>query len=60
LLVLPLYVPVLIFGAGAVDAVRGGLSAAPHLALLTACLLVAAVGVPLAVAAAVRIAVESP
>jgi hypothetical protein len=36
------------------------LSAAPHLALLTACLLVAAVGVPLAVAAAVRIAVESP
>jgi len=60
LLVLPLYVPVLIFGAGAVEAVRGGLSAAPHLSLLAACLLVAAVGVPWAAAAAVRIAVESP
>ena len=34
LLVLPLYVPVLIFGAGSVDAVRAGLSASPHLSLL--------------------------
>jgi len=60
LLVLPLYVPVLIFGAGAVEAVRGGMSAVPHLSLLAACLLVAAVGAPWAAAAAVRIAVESP
>jgi heme exporter protein B len=58
LLVLPLYVPVLIFGAGAVDAVRGGLAATPHLALLGACLLVAAVGAPLAAATSVRIALE--
>lgn len=58
LLVLPLYVPVLIFGAGAVEAVRGGLSATPHLSLLAACLLVAAVGAPWAAAAAVRIALE--
>ena len=34
LLTLPLYVPVLIFGAGAADAVRAGLSASPHLSLL--------------------------
>lgn len=58
LLILPLYVPVLIFGAGAVEAVRGGLSAAPHLALLGACLLVALVGAPLAASAAVRIALD--
>jgi heme exporter protein B len=49
---------VLIFGAGAVDAVRAGVSAAPHLSLLGAGLLVALVGVPFAVAAAVRIALD--
>jgi heme exporter protein B len=58
LLVLPLYVPVLIFGAGAVDAVRAGVSAAPQLSLLGAGLLIALVGVPFAVAAAVRIALD--
>lgn len=58
LLVLPLYVPVLIFGAGAVDAVRAGLSAAPHLSLLGAGLLLSLVAVPFAVAAAVRIALD--
>lgn len=58
LLVLPLYVPVLIFGAGAVDAVRAGMSAAPQLSLLGAGLLVALVGVPFAAAAAVRIALD--
>ncbi len=58
LLVLPLYAPVLIFGAGAVDAVRAGVSAAPHLSLLGAGLLVALVAVPFAVAAAVRIALD--
>jgi heme exporter protein B len=58
LLVLPLYAPVLIFGAGAVDAVRAGLSAAPHLSLLGAGLLLALVAAPLAVSAAVRIALD--
>jgi heme exporter protein B len=58
LLVLPLYAPVLIFGAGAVDAVRVGLSAAPHLSLLAAGLLVALVAVPFAVSAAVKIALD--
>ena len=58
LLILPLYVPVLIFGAGAVEAVRGGLSAAPHLSLLAACLLVAVVGAPWAASSAVRIALD--
>ena len=42
LLVLPLYVPVLIFGAGAVDAVRAGARRAAHLSLLGAGLLLRA------------------
>ena len=58
LLVLPLCVPVLIFGAGAVAAVQSGLSGAPHLALLAAGWLAAAVGAPFATSAAVRIALE--
>jgi heme exporter protein B len=58
LLVLPLYIPVLIFGAGSVDAVRSGLSASPHLSLLAAGLLVALVGAPFAAAAAVRVALD--
>lgn len=58
LLVLPLYAPVLIFGAGAVEAVRSGVSASAHLSLLGAGLLVAIVAVPFAVSAAVRIALD--
>jgi heme exporter protein B len=58
LLVLPLFVPVIIFGAGAVEAVRTGLSAEPHLSLLGAGLLLAGVGAPFATAAAVRIALD--
>jgi heme exporter protein B len=58
LLILPLYVPVLIFGAGAVDAVRTGLGPAAELSLLGAGLLAALVGAPLAAAAAVRIAID--
>lgn len=58
LLVLPLYAPVLIFGAGAVDAVRAGLGAGANLSLLGAGLIVAAVGAPFAAAAAVRIALD--
>ena len=58
LIVLPLCVPVLIFGAGAVDAVAGGLSAAPHLSLLGAYLLPGALFGPWATAVAIRIALE--
>ncbi len=58
LLILPLYVPVLIFGAGAVDAARAGLGVAANVSLLGAGLLVAAVGAPFAAAAAVRIALD--
>ena len=58
LLILPLYVPVLVFGAGAVDAVRAGLGAGANLSLLGAGLLIAIVGAPFAAAAAIRIALD--
>jgi len=58
LLVLPLYVPVLVFGAGAVDASSAGLGASAHLSLLGAFLLLALVLTPWAAATALRIAVE--
>jgi len=58
LLALPLFVPVLVFGAAAADAAAAGLPAAPHLSLLAAMLIVAALGVPAAVCAAVRIALD--
>jgi heme exporter protein B len=58
LVALPLFVPVLVFGAGAAEAAASGLSAAPHLSLLGAMLIVAAMGVPFAVAAAIRIALD--
>jgi heme exporter protein B len=41
LLVLPLFVPVLIFGAAAVEAALGGFAARPHLLVLAALLLAA-------------------
>ncbi len=58
LLALPLFVPVLIFGAGASEAQATGLSAAPHLSLLGAALIAALVGLPAAIGMAVRIAVD--
>jgi heme exporter protein B len=58
LLILPLYAPVLIFGAGAADAVRAGVGAGAHLSLLGAGLLVAIAAAPWAAAAAVRIALD--
>lgn len=58
LLILPLCVPVLVFGAGAVDSVREGLSAVANLSLLGAGLALAIVGAPYAAAAAVRIALD--
>ncbi len=58
LLVLPLYVPVLIFGAGAVDAAVSGLGAEAHLSLLGALLLLALVLSPWTAAVALRISIE--
>jgi heme exporter protein B len=58
LLVLPLYIPVLIFGVAAIEAEIQGFGARPDLLLLAA-LLVLAVGlVPFAAAAALRLALE--
>ena len=58
LLVLPLYVPVLIIGAGSVDMAAAGLGAEAHFLLLAALLVVAAAFAPWAVAAALRISAE--
>jgi heme exporter protein B len=58
LLLLPLYVPVLVFGAGAVDAQLRGLGAQAHVSVLLALLLVAAAFSPWACAAALRLALE--
>ncbi len=58
LLVLPLCIPVLIFGSGAVDAAASGLGAGPHLSLLAACLLPTAFFGPWAAAVAIRISLE--
>jgi heme exporter protein B len=58
LIVLPLYVPVLIFGVAAVDAQQHGMGAAPHLMILGAITLFAGVAATWAAAAALRIALE--
>jgi heme exporter protein B len=58
LLVLPLYIPVLIFGVGAVDAAIGGLTQEPHLLILGAILLAALPLCPWAAAAALRLNLE--
>ncbi len=55
LLVLPLCIPVLIFGTGAVSMVDAGLSPRGHVSLLAALLLVTMLGCPPAAAAALRI-----
>ena len=57
-MVLPLYVAVLIFGAGAVTGAAVGPGYAGHLSLLGAMLMVALVVAPWAASAAVRIALE--
>ena len=57
-LVLPLYVPALIFGAGAVEAHISGLGAGGHLSLLAALLALAVFFAPWATTAALRIALE--
>lgn len=58
LLVLPLYIPVLIFGAGAVAASQHGMDFYGHLSLLAACTLLSLALAPLATAAALRLSVE--
>ena len=58
LLVLPLYLPPLIFGTGAVEAVLAAEAARPHLLLLGAVTLAALPLAPLATAAALRQALD--
>lgn len=58
LLVLPLYIPVLIFGVSAVDGYVMGLGGRPQLLILGAMLLMALAFAPFAIAAALRLAAE--
>jgi heme exporter protein B len=58
LLVLPLYVPVLILGTGAVDMASSGMNTQGHFLLLGALLVLSAAFAPWAVAAALRISAE--
>ena len=58
LLILPLYIPVLIFGAGAVEATVTGVGAQAHLSLLGALTLAGVFFAPWPTAAALRIALE--
>ncbi|HBR48986.1 MAG TPA: heme exporter protein CcmB [Nitrospira sp.] len=58
LLVLPLYVPVLIFGAGAVTSSMAGIGGEANLSLLGACLVLSLFLAPWATAAALRVALE--
>jgi heme exporter protein B len=58
LLIVPLCIPALIFGSGAVSAVESGSSARGHFSLLGALFIATALLAPLATAAALRIATE--
>jgi len=58
LLVLPLYIPVLIFGSGAVEATASGLGGQGHISMLGAILVLSLLLAPLAAAAALRISAE--
>jgi len=58
LLVLPLFVPVLIFGAGAVTNSLAGIGSEANLSLLGACFLLSLAFAPWATAVALRIALE--
>lgn len=58
LLILPLYIPVLIFGAGAVEAQAAGFGVQGHFSLLAALLVLSAFFAPLATAAALKISLE--
>ncbi|MBX9894324.1 MAG: heme exporter protein CcmB [Nitrosomonas sp.] len=58
LLVLPLYIPVLIFGAGAVEANMAGIAFDAHLSLIGAFLLASLVFAPWAAASSLRVSLE--
>ncbi len=58
LLVLPLYTPVLIFGAGAVSTYALGMDAEAHLSLLTALLVLSVIFTPWVTAIALRISLD--
>ncbi|MBP6853253.1 MAG: heme exporter protein CcmB [Rhodoferax sp.] len=58
LLTLPLYIPVLIFGAGAVEADAAGLGVSAHFSLMGALLLLSALFAPFAITTALRISLE--
>ena len=58
LLVLPLFIPVLIFGAGAVSNSLAGIGSEANLSLLGACFLLSLAFAPWATAVALRIALE--
>lgn len=58
LLVLPLYIPVLIFGAGAVEANMAGIGFDAHLSLLGAFLLASLALAPWATASSLRVSLE--
>jgi heme exporter protein B len=59
LLILPFYMPVLIFGSAAVQNAIAGYPAAPYLAILGAMLCLAIALAPLAIAAGLRISVDA-
>lgn len=59
LLILPLYMPVLIFGSAAVRAAVSGVPAGPYLAVLGALLSLAIALAPLAIAAGLRISIDA-
>ena len=59
LLILPFYMPVLIFGSAAVQNAVIGVSAAPYLAILGAMLCLAIALAPFAIAAGLRISVDA-
>ena len=58
LLILPLYIPVLIFGTGAIDAAATGLGGGAHLLVLAALLAAALPLAPWAIAGALRLNLE--
>ncbi len=59
LLILPLYMPVLIFGSAAVKAAVAGVPAGPYLAILGAMLCLAIALAPVAIAAGLRISIDA-
>jgi heme exporter protein B len=59
LLILPLYMPVLIFGSAAVKAAVTGVPAGPYLAILGAMLCLAIALAPVAIAAGLRISIDA-